>query len=637
VIGGTSLFGGRGKMLHALGLIGGIVVIADDLQRHGPAHRPRSRRLWPKRSTWSPRSCCSPRSSRRRRSPAAAQTAGVVHMTGFNYRFVPAIRVAREMVASGELGEIVHFRARYLQSWGWEAAHSWRFDGSASGTGAIGDLGAHSIDLARYLIGEISAVSAIVRTFVPGREVDDAYVATIEFESGPIGTLEASRLATGRINHHAWEINGSRGSLVFDQERMNELLIGDARGFRRVLEHGDWWPPGHIIGWGDTFTLEYLHLLGAIAGRHDVAPAGATFEDGYRCAEVCDAISRSAGSAAREEVVCMKTSLGIWSFGAMGTRFVPGGYQPQWAGESTAGEGAHGRSRVLGDLIDGYEFHYPNELSPENLDAVSRRSTATTSTASRAVFISTRASAGGAVLARRRDARRGDLGDARARSTFAGSSSNAHFIIWPGIEGYNYPFQTPVPGVVGALHRRGRPSRDARAGARRDDLPRAQELRAGDEDPDAERRDDAARDPHAAQPGDRQRQGQHGLAAPDHERREPGRVRGPARRRGLLGHQHANSGWGTFDDDNMVGTTAFMETIELAIELRRAGYGGGERLGFDLYPYTEDAVGGGDAVGAPVAVHRLGRGEDRRCGAARGSARKDAVAAYELVYAALGA
>ena len=234
----------------------------------------------------------------------AAQTAGVVHMTGFNYRFVPAIRTAREIVASGQLGEIVHFRARYLQSWGWDAAHSWRFDGSASGTGAIGDLGAHSIDLARYLVGEISAVSAVVRTFVPGREVDDAYVATIEFASGPIGTLEASRLATGRINHHAWEINGSRGSLAFDQERMNELLIGDASGFRRVLEHGDWWPPGHIIGWGDTFTLEYLHLLGAVAGRHDVAPVGATFEDGYRCAEVCDAISRAAASAAREEVVC---------------------------------------------------------------------------------------------------------------------------------------------------------------------------------------------------------------------------------------------------------------------------------------------------------------------------------------------
>jgi predicted dehydrogenase len=232
----------------------------------------------------------------------AADAAGVVHMTAFNYRFVPAVRAAREILAAGDLGEIVHFRARYLQSWGWDAPPSWRFDARASGTGAIGDLGAHSIDLARFLVGEITSVSAVVRTFVPGREVDDAYVATVEFESGAIGTLEASRLATGHANHHTWEINGSRGSLAFDLERMNELLIGNERGFRRVLEHGDWWPPGHIVGWGDTFTYEYLHLLGAIAGRHPVAPAGATFADGYRCAEVCDAIGRAAVSRANEEV-----------------------------------------------------------------------------------------------------------------------------------------------------------------------------------------------------------------------------------------------------------------------------------------------------------------------------------------------
>jgi predicted dehydrogenase len=230
----------------------------------------------------------------------AASATGVVHATGFNYRFVPAVAAAQAIVEAGLLGEIVHFRARYLQSWGWDAPASWRFDRTASGTGAIGDLGAHSIDLARFLVGEIVSVSAIVRTFVPGREVDDAYVATVEFASGAIGTLEASRLATGRINHHAFEINGSRGSLAFDQERMNELLLGDERGFKRVLEHGEWWPPGHIVGWGDTFTYEYLNLLGAIAGRNGVGPAGATFEDGYRCAEVCDAILRSAGSS--EEV-----------------------------------------------------------------------------------------------------------------------------------------------------------------------------------------------------------------------------------------------------------------------------------------------------------------------------------------------
>ena len=225
-----------------------------------------------------------------------------MHACGFNYRFVPAIRRARELVESGELGEIVHFRARYLQSWGWDAPPAWRFDREVAGSGALGDLGAHSIDLARYLVGEPVAVSAVVRTFVDGHEVDDAFVATVEFANGAIGTLEASRLATGRINQNTWELNGSRGSLAFDQERMNELQVGDARGFRRLLEHGDWWPPGHIVGWGDTFTYEYLNLLSAIAGAGAVGPQGATFEDGYRCAEVCDAIARAAASGSREEI-----------------------------------------------------------------------------------------------------------------------------------------------------------------------------------------------------------------------------------------------------------------------------------------------------------------------------------------------
>ena len=190
---------------------------------------------------------------------------------------------------------------KLFQSWGWDAApDDWHFDPSVAGTGALGDLGAHSIDLARHLVGEIRSVSATVRTFVPGRRVDDSFVATIEFANGATGTLEASRLARGRINHNAFELNGTKGSVAYDQERMNELQISDGGAFRTVLEHGDWWPPGHIIGWGDTFTYEYLHLLNAIAGDGAVAPDGATFEDGYRCALVCDAILRSSQSG-REE------------------------------------------------------------------------------------------------------------------------------------------------------------------------------------------------------------------------------------------------------------------------------------------------------------------------------------------------
>ncbi|HET8653122.1 MAG TPA: Gfo/Idh/MocA family oxidoreductase [Gaiellaceae bacterium] len=239
-----------------------------------------------------------------------AERAGVVHACGFNYRFVPAVRLVRELLEAGELGDVVHFRARYLQSWGWEADEGvWRFDPAQAGTGALGDLGTHIIDLARYLVGEITAVSATVRTVVPGRQVDDHFVATVEFENGVAGTLEASRLARGRINSNAFEVNGTKGSAAFDVERLNELEVADANGFRRVLvtepEHPYmrfWWPPGHIVGWGDTFTHELAHTIEAIAGEHEVAPHGATFEDGYRCDEVVEAILRSSESGRREEV-----------------------------------------------------------------------------------------------------------------------------------------------------------------------------------------------------------------------------------------------------------------------------------------------------------------------------------------------
>jgi predicted dehydrogenase len=233
----------------------------------------------------------------------AAEDAGVVHMCGFNYRFVPAIRRARELVDSGMLGELVHFRARYLQSWGWEAPTDiWRFDRAQAGTGALGDLGAHIVDLARYLCGEVAAVSATVRTYVEGHEVDDAFVATVEFENGAIGTLESSRLALGRVNQNTFELNGSRGSIAFDLERFDELSVSDGGANRSERVTGDWWPPGHGLGWGDTFTLEVQVLLKAIAAGGSVAPHGATFEDGYRCAEVCDAVLRSAASQKREVI-----------------------------------------------------------------------------------------------------------------------------------------------------------------------------------------------------------------------------------------------------------------------------------------------------------------------------------------------
>jgi predicted dehydrogenase len=235
---------------------------------------------------------------------------GVKHMTAFNYRFVPAVRLARQMIEAGELGEIQHFRGRYLQEWGSTTDDVWRFHADAAGSGALGDLGAHVIDLARYLVGEIDAVSAETRTFFPGREVDDAFEAVVSFAEGAVGTIEASRFAPGRKNAFSWEINGSQGSLAFDLERLNELQFSEGtRGFRTILvsqpDHpfwSWWWPEGHMIGWEHTFVHEIHHLLDAIATGNDVAPHGATFEDGYRAAEVCDAVLRSASSARREIV-----------------------------------------------------------------------------------------------------------------------------------------------------------------------------------------------------------------------------------------------------------------------------------------------------------------------------------------------
>jgi predicted dehydrogenase len=246
-------------------------------------------------------------------TPVAAT--GVKHLCGFNYRFVPAVRLARELIDEGALGEIRHFRGRYLQDWGDDPTlDTWRFDPGAAGSGALGDLGTHVIDLARYLVGEFKTVSGFVKTFLPGRRVDDALEAAVEFENGAAGTIEATRLALGRRNAFQWEINGSDGSLAFDMERMNELEVflgGEdrTRGFRRVLVTETthpfmelWWPPGHIVGWGDTFVHEAVHLLRAIADDSDVAPHGATFEDGYRASEIAEAIVRSGETGTRLEL-----------------------------------------------------------------------------------------------------------------------------------------------------------------------------------------------------------------------------------------------------------------------------------------------------------------------------------------------
>ncbi len=253
----------------------------------------------------------------------AANKAGVKHMVAHNYRFVPALRQAYNLIQSGQLGRIYHFRAVYLQEWimpHYGTPMIWRLDKQAAGAGALGDLGSHIIDLARFLVGEMKSVSALTKTFIPERpgadgkpvkvEVDDAFAALMEFEDGAIGTLEASRFAAGRKNYNCLEINGEKGSIRFDLERMNELEVfwiddqpKETQGFHRInVTEGyhpwisNWWPHGHIIGWEHTFIHEIHHLLDCIVNDKAVAPFGATFEDGYRNAVVGDAILESAAT-----------------------------------------------------------------------------------------------------------------------------------------------------------------------------------------------------------------------------------------------------------------------------------------------------------------------------------------------------
>ncbi len=250
----------------------------------------------------------------------AVKKTGVKHMVSFNYRFVPAIRQAYELIKSGDLGEIYHFRAVYLQEWIADPNFPlvWRLDKKTAGSGALGDLGAHIIDLGRFLAGEPASVVALTKTFIKERplpggtgsgkvEVDDAFEAIIEFENGAIGTLEASRFCPGRKNYEMFEINGSKGSIRFNLERLNELEVfwkdapvKETQGFTDVLVTeayhpfwSNWWPHGHIIGWEHTFVHEIAHLLDAIVNNKEVAPYGATFEDGYRNAVICDAIVQS--------------------------------------------------------------------------------------------------------------------------------------------------------------------------------------------------------------------------------------------------------------------------------------------------------------------------------------------------------
>jgi xylose isomerase len=332
----------------------------------------------------------------------------------------------------------------------------------------------------------------------------------------------------------------------------------------------------------------------------------------------------------------MKTSLGIWAFGPMVTRFVPGGYQPRWSGEPMP-EKVRRAVSGLGDLIDDYEFHYPGELNRDNLDDVRA------ALAGHGIYciasglhVDPRFGKGG--LTSLDDSVREEALRLCLEGAGLAGEVGAHMIVWPGGEGYNYPFQVPYREVWSRLI-----DGIAQVAERLAENGRLLFLEHKNSEP--------AMKIHMSNVGmtlhviHRLRERgidnvkvnmdwQHLIMNGEHLAEYAALLAD----QGLLGHQHANSGWGTFDDDNMVGATAFMETLELALELRRASYGaGGERLGFDLYPYTEDQVA---AVKRSVLQWRFidevaGRIDEPALREAQ--SRKDAVRAYELVYAALGA
>jgi xylose isomerase len=332
----------------------------------------------------------------------------------------------------------------------------------------------------------------------------------------------------------------------------------------------------------------------------------------------------------------MKTSLGIWAFGNMATRFNAGGYKPELTGVSTA-QKVRTAVEGLGDLVDDYEFHYPQELAPKNLDEVREALDGHgIYCVCSGLHLDARFAKGG--FSSPDDATRAEALRITKEGIDLAAEVGAHFIIWPGIEGYNYPFQTPYReswarfldgmgevaqhakdrGVTIFLeHKNSEPAmkilmRNVGMTLHVIHTLRRQGLDNVEVNMDWQ---------HLIMNGENLAEYAALLAA-----------------EGVLGHLHANSGWGTFDDDNMVGTTAFMETLELALELRRCGYGqAGERLGFDLYPYTEDQVG---AVKRSVAQWQFidtvaGRIDDAALREAQQN--KDAIRAYELVYAALGA
>lgn len=268
----------------------------------------------------------------------AWRQAGTIAMVNFNYRRVPAVQLAKRLLGEGRLGQIRHWRAVYLQDWLLDpmAPLSWRLKKELAGSGALGDIGAHIVDLSRFLIGDVAEVVGSLNTYITQRPVevassggsglsmqggaemgdvtvDDSTSFLARFANGATGVFEATRLAPGRRNFNSFEINGEKGSIRFNLERLNELevyLVDDEtglQGFRTINvtepSHpfaGNWWPAGHIIGWEHSHVHGVKDLLDGIKSGQNPAP---TFEDGFRCQAVLDAVERSVASRTWETPV----------------------------------------------------------------------------------------------------------------------------------------------------------------------------------------------------------------------------------------------------------------------------------------------------------------------------------------------
>jgi len=246
----------------------------------------------------------------------AAAKAGVIHMVCHNYRRCPAVALAKQLIDAGTIGKIYHYRGTYLQDWIVDPTFPrvWRLVKSRAGSGSLGDILSHTMDLSRYLVGEPVEVNGLLKTFITERplpddpakkgpvDVDDAALSLVRYDNGAVGYLEGTRFATGRKNYNRFEINGAKGSIVWDLEQLNELQLyveeGPNSGFRTISvtdgKHpyvGAWWPPGHIIGYEHSFTHTVYDFLRAIVEQKLPAPS---FEDGYKNQRVLDAIETSA-------------------------------------------------------------------------------------------------------------------------------------------------------------------------------------------------------------------------------------------------------------------------------------------------------------------------------------------------------